>query len=214
MKVTIRFKCSLSMWPCPLYKCKFRVTCPLTNIEPTRRHLRCFVVLPLSQYFPFIWSGSASQHIYWQMTENTTYSVLVQSHLTCVFSFSHFKSYLSSKPVVLIGKQGGGGLVVLYQKANVWRAVCLHLCSLSHRVSQFIIKCVCVRAQNLFCPHRYPSMPLWAQRRPSSGVSDLVHVEGDRACCVLRLRCMDTVMGLSEEPLIAQARHSLVKGPV
>lgn len=116
--------------------------------------------------------------------------------------------------LVLIGKQGGRGLLVLYQKANVWRAVCLYLCSLSHRVSQFIIKCVCVWAQNLFCPHHYPSMPLWAQRRPSSGVSGLVRVDGDRACCVLSLRYMDAVTGLSEEALTAQARLSLVKGPV
>ncbi len=150
---------SSAVCPCDLALCNLCISVnvgslallqTLALLEPTRRHLRCFVVLPSSQYFPFIWSGSASQHIYWQMTENTTYSVLVQSHLTCVFSFSHFKSYLSSNPVVLIGKQGGRGLLVLYQKANVWRAVCLHLCSLSHRVSQFIIKCVCVRAQNLF----------------------------------------------------------------
>lgn len=149
------------------------------------------------------------------MTRNMIYSVLAQSYLTiqpCVFSLFHFNSYLSSNPLVLIGKQGSRGLLVLYQKANVWRAVCLHLCSLSHRVSQFIIKCNCVWAQNLFCPSRYPSMLLWAQRQPSSGVSDLVLVEGDRARCMLSLRYMVTVMGLSEEPLIAQARHSLVKG--
>ncbi len=150
------------------------------------------------------------------MTEHTTYSVLVQSHLTCVFSFSHFKSYLSSNPVVLIGKQGRAEDYLYYIRRQMFGELCVCICvpCQSHRVSQFIIKCDSVQAQNIFCPYRYPSMPSWAQRRPSSGVSDLVLVEGDRACCVLSLGCMDTVMGLFEEPLIAQARRSLVKGPV
>lgn len=136
-------------------------------------------------------------------------------NLTWPVQFSLIHSYLSIIHIVLIGKHKGwrtGGLLVLYQKANVWQAVCLHLCSMSHRVSQFIIKWVCVRAQNLFCPLRYPSMPLWVQRRPSSGVSALLHVEGDRVRCVLSY--MDTVTGLSEEPLVDRARLSLVKGPV
>lgn len=144
-----------------------------------------------------------------KFTNNT---LLLWPKLTWPVEFSLNFSYLSINHLFLIAKQGGRGLLVLYQKANVWQAVCLHLCSMSHRVSQFIIKWVCVRAHNLFCPLRYPSMPLWVQRRPSSGVSALLHVERDRERCVISY--MDTVTSLSEEPLLDGARLSLVNGPV